>query len=63
MENGVLPTRNGELKGLHAQDPHKALLGITISLQGLSGGWSPTVARVGGVLEHRTEGTPAGTLR
>ena len=34
MEDGVLPTRNGELKGLHAQDPHKALLGITISLQG-----------------------------
>ena len=37
MEDGVLPTRNGELKGLHAQDPHKALLGITISLQGCGG--------------------------
>ena len=28
MESGVLATRNGEQKGLHAQESHKALLGI-----------------------------------
>ena len=29
MEVGVLPTRNGGQKNLHAQEPHRALLGIT----------------------------------
>ena len=32
MEAGVLPTRNGGQKGLFAQEPHRALLGINSSV-------------------------------
>ena len=29
MEPGVLPKRNGGQKGLHAQEPHRALLSLS----------------------------------
>ena len=31
MEAGVLPTRNGEQKGVHAREPHRATLSFALA--------------------------------